>query len=693
MMKCLPLIIAVIALAGLQLTGQISLNASAEEIISKELAVTNEVQFADKLTSFITQMRALLLAPFNDATKVQADRLYIRLSALLEVYSDHYKVAQDVREQAESLLRDLSSKFRLMSPADLISIEDVTSPIQIGTSSIADLFSFALSHAVPPFTQTEAYLSRSRLRMAVEQSGTVTKLGSGSGIYNNLLAQAILEERAHRNHYVFYHAQSAGFILFYDVLKEVLTQLHKKEVLENFQNVRIPSESLYSQTVSDLLQKEIYSDHDEELRKILMSVNFSLFGNSKDPGESTFDYFASNHSNASVNHLKLIFNEFNLNTKYIPKFKKLFQKVAPKEGGNLLQIFIPKDTVDSYVYLSQAYGRLLKQEPHWDAALPLKSIVIKDKEGKHVYAPENLDVQTYLKLYCTFPKALNIFDMDGIQGRIVITNDFLQNRDKRIKIYRYNTMEPSALPDYKKNVAALVKDALEERSKAEIADKSMSTLEARLFKAVYDNDLAAVIKAIEDGANMKAKNYRGQTVFDRAKHRNSELLKLLKSHKLIKLVLGHKIDVNHREPDGMTELSTAVYDGNVLLVDFLLQHGADSNIRDNYGSTPLIKAIAQRSEVMVKMLIGHGADVNFLDEDGESPLDVAVEAEQESLVKLLLAHKARLSVLPADSLRWLNKTGKHDRTVRRQLIDQKARAQNNYERLMREHRYQLKPTR
>lgn len=45
----------------------------------------------------------------------------------------------------------------------------------------------------------------------------------------------------------------------------------------------------------------------------------------------------------------------------------------------------------------------------------------------------------------------------------------------------------------------------------------MSPADVQLFKAIHSKDLEAFIKAIEAGANIRTKNYYGQTVTDIAK--------------------------------------------------------------------------------------------------------------------------------------------------------------------------------
>jgi ankyrin repeat protein len=104
------------------------------------------------------------------------------------------------------------------------------------------------------------------------------------------------------------------------------------------------------------------------------------------------------------------------------------------------------------------------------------------------------------------------------------------------------------------------------------------------------------------------------------------------------LLLAHGADVNAKDNDGGTPLSSA---GSKDVTELLLAHGADVNAKDNDGWTPLHRAssASSRREV-VESLMAHGADVNAANNKGQTALHMAAIGCNKETVELLLAHGA-----------------------------------------------------
>jgi quinoprotein dehydrogenase-associated probable ABC transporter substrate-binding protein len=88
------------------------------------------------------------------------------------------------------------------------------------------------------------------------------------------------------------------------------------------------------------------------------------------------------------------------------------------------------------------------------------------------------------------------------------------------------------------------------------------------------------------------------------------------------------------------ELSNAIIANDPKRVEFLVQKGADVNKRDNQGGTPLTTAARQRQDKMVELLIKLGANVNEANGNGMTPLVTAVLRDHVPTVKALLANHA-----------------------------------------------------
>lgn len=129
-------------------------------------------------------------------------------------------------------------------------------------------------------------------------------------------------------------------------------------------------------------------------------------------------------------------------------------------------------------------------------------------------------------------------------------------------------------------------------------------LNKRLFEAARDNITEAVKKALEDGADVNAKN------------KNS-----------------------------YSPLHFAARWGNTDIATMLIEKGADVNVRVGVnGITPLHRAAIYENKETAKLLMEKGADVNARDENGITPLHRAVLPDYINieLVNLLIDCGGRL---------------------------------------------------
>jgi len=102
--------------------------------------------------------------------------------------------------------------------------------------------------------------------------------------------------------------------------------------------------------------------------------------------------------------------------------------------------------------------------------------------------------------------------------------------------------------------------------------------------------------------------------------------------------------------DPNAELSEAIDADDTARVKFLVNHGADINKRDLQGYTPLTSAARQRYSDLVKLLLDLKADPNERDGNGMTPLLEAIMRNDVPSVKLLLAHGANIEVLGPEGI-------------------------------------------
>jgi len=125
---------------------------------------------------------------------------------------------------------------------------------------------------------------------------------------------------------------------------------------------------------------------------------------------------------------------------------------------------------------------------------------------------------------------------------------------------------------------------------------------------------------ITNGANVNAKDSRGETPLDWAGARNQEkAAQLLRKH-------GGKHSSIH----------TAVAGGDIEAVKEFLADGADVNAKnknDKSGWTPLLSAVIRGHKEMAGLLIAEGADANAKDDSGWITLDHCANAKTADLLR------------------------------------------------------------
>ena len=301
-------------------------------------------------------------------------------------------------------------------------------------------------------SQTEAQLADPRIKKQIEACW-----GSDLIRLQPLIDTILNQEKAlAETHYVFYHAQQGDFRVLQDITKELMARMHLKGFSE-FAYLRSPSNCFdnkegveeFLDSSKDRIAKDCCFDHGTDMRKKLVSVNISLFGNyaNKDCGESTFQFFlkSSNIGYFCKKELiKAFFIEHDFNPAFIEKIVDMHKLIKTTEG-NLLQIFIPKNQVDKCAYLSHAYG------------IPYKTQVVADCYD--ITKKRHTKIAPLLEAY----KISSALFSSGVQARLLITSDTLLNPDSDIKIVSYSSASEKALKQYKERIEQLATQIIAEK--------------------------------------------------------------------------------------------------------------------------------------------------------------------------------------------------------------------------------------
>ena len=116
----------------------------------------------------------------------------------------------------------------------------------------------------------------------------------------------------------------------------------------------------------------------------------------------------------------------------------------------------------------------------------------------------------------------------------------------------------------------------------------------------------------------------------------------LNNFAMVKLLVEHGAEVNHRTRTKSTPLRCACCNDNLDMARYLVSHGADVRINKDKHYTNLIASVFNGHLEMVSYLVEDlKCDVNECLDDGRSPLGAAVYQGSTALVQYLLDHGAR----------------------------------------------------
>ena len=196
-----------------------------------------------------------------------------------------------------------------------------------------------------------------------------------------------------------------------------------------------------------------------------------------------------------------------------------------------------------------------------------------------------------------------------------------------------------------------------------------------MIDACYLGELEIVIKLLQEGASVNAKDEVGVSALSYASDRgHNEIVELLLTHganvnarsdigstplmnaafmghyKIVRLLIEHGADIKAQSVEGTTALMNAAANGHGDIVKILLAKGANLNACEVCGLTALWNAIAGGYTDIVKVLIDSGADINIKANDGSTALMNAVYVGNRDMVKMLLQAGAEVNVQSQNGL-------------------------------------------
>ena len=192
-----------------------------------------------------------------------------------------------------------------------------------------------------------------------------------------------------------------------------------------------------------------------------------------------------------------------------------------------------------------------------------------------------------------------------------------------------------------------------------------------LHAAARDGDLSAVKALLHEGADVNARDTKGNTALHFA---------ALKGHATVVEVLlaAHNIDVNAENHQGNTPLHFAataghiyvhnqqgnahldVHVGHATFVQALIAHGVHVNVQNQYGNTALhLAANAGHAAFVQALLAHHGVHVDVQNDHGITALRLATNSGNGATIQALLAHATHLAIVNANLLDQIIKQQRH----------------------------------
>jgi ankyrin repeat protein len=196
-----------------------------------------------------------------------------------------------------------------------------------------------------------------------------------------------------------------------------------------------------------------------------------------------------------------------------------------------------------------------------------------------------------------------------------------------------------------------------------------------LHTAVVEPSSSAVIKRlIQYGANVEAKNNRGETPLACAmEHQPAHVIEYMlqkgsdpkamtrsgapvlfeavrrESVELIKILIHYGADLRAVNAEGQGLVQCACKTGNPALVKFLLSIGTEFNTADKKDCTALMTAVKTESVPIISMLLKMGANVSTADKTKTTAMHLAAQRGSVVVTDMLLRHHAPIN--PKDGQR------------------------------------------
>ena len=172
-------------------------------------------------------------------------------------------------------------------------------------------------------------------------------------------------------------------------------------------------------------------------------------------------------------------------------------------------------------------------------------------------------------------------------------------------------------------------------------DRTAGSFKARIYAeygwgpditiASFNGDLDDVTRLLDEGADLEARDYEGQTaLLAAASAGHVDVVRLL-------MEAGAEPGFTMENANYWSAMAAAAFEGHIPVLEFLLESGIDvDSPSGDRGQTALFSTIYPGRTQAAAWLLTRGADPNHADKYGERPLRPAVQYRRMEILRLLL---------------------------------------------------------
>ena len=163
--------------------------------------------------------------------------------------------------------------------------------------------------------------------------------------------------------------------------------------------------------------------------------------------------------------------------------------------------------------------------------------------------------------------------------------------------------------------------------------------ETLLTKAVSTQDFNSIVRLLEKGVDVNAKNVRGDTALSLVMMFTPRPRAL----EIVKLLIAYGADINTKSDSSDRPLAIACSENLDKVAELFLELGCDANVQSNDLYTPLHHAARHNNSRLVKTLLQYGANAEMKTFGGElTPLHIAAKSNSLHVPQLLVEHGVEL---------------------------------------------------